>query len=132
MKFTVEKPKTWKGLSYPLKTSMLKDAIDNSKIDCNIDLNYWTPQQFDETYNILECEFWGANSNVDYDRFFIRAGVVKSEDRKLAETLLRNEVIPKLIEFISSKVSQAFNSTLLSRQTYFKAVFINKKIIIYN
>ena len=130
MKFDVEKPKTWKGLSYPLKTSMLTDALVKNKIDCNIHLIYWTPQQRDKNYNLLECHYWLANENVDYDRFYIRAGVVKSENRKLAETLLTNEVIPKLIEFIKTKIEQQTNSTIKEKQNYFRATFIENNISI--
>jgi hypothetical protein len=131
MEFTIDKPKTWKGLSYPLKTSLLKDAVENAQIDSTIHLVYWTPQKHDETYNILECEFWPANKNFDYYRFYVRAGVVKSKDRKLVETLLKNEVIPKLITFMKNKVSQSDNSTGIEQSSYFKAVFVDNKVLIY-
>lgn len=130
MEFTVDKPKTWKGLSYPLKTSTLKDAIDNAKIDSSIHLKYWTPQLHNETYNILECEFWPASINVNYDRFYIRIGVVKSKDRKIAEDYLKMEVIPKLILFMKNKISLPDNSTKLKKGSYFKAVFAENKILI--
>ncbi len=130
MNFTVEKPKTWKGLSYPLKTSMLKEAFDMHGIDCSIDLVYWTPKNFADRYNILECEFWPANHRVNYDRFFIRAGVVKAQDRKLAETLLKDDVIPMLLQFMKNKLSQDSNSTRFAKGTYFLAVFTENKVII--
>lgn len=130
MKFETEKNKIRTGLAYPLKTSMLKNAIENSNIDCNIHLIYWTPKQHDDSYNILECEYWLPNKNVDYDRFYIRAGVVKSEDRKKVEILMKNEVIPVLIEFIQKKKSEPINSTVKSQPSYFKAVFVGNKIVI--
>lgn len=130
MRFDVEKPKTWKGLSYPLKSSVLKNALEIANVDCNIQLQYWTPQRRDENYNILECEFWPANENVDYDRFYIRAGVVKSEKRKLAETLLINEGIPKLVELIKNKISLTSNSTSKTQTGYFLVIFNNDKIFI--
>lgn len=129
MEFTIEKPKTWKGLSYPLKTSMLKEAVEYANIDCTIHLIYWTPIKYDETDNILECEFWPANKNFDYNRFYIRAGVVKSQDRKLAETLLKSEVIPRLIRFMQNKITQPSRSTRLEQKSYFKAVFVDGKVL---
>ena len=129
MEFTIEKPKTWKGLCYPLKTSMLKDAIEDAKIDSTFHLVYWTPQKYDETYNILECEFWPADKNIEYNRFYIRAGVVKSQDRKLAETLLKSDAIPRLILFIQNKVSQNTKSTRREQRSYFKVVFVDNKIL---
>lgn len=130
MKFTVDKSKTWKGMSYPLKTSILKDAIDMAKIDTTIHLKYWTPQLHDETYNILECHFWPTSVNVNYDRFYIRAGVVKSQDRKIAEDYLRMQIIPKIIIFMKSKISLLNNSTKLKQDSYFKAVLAGNKILI--
>ena len=130
MEFTIDKPKTWKGLSYPLKTSMLKDAVENAKIISTIHLIYWTPKMYDETYNILECEFWPANKSFADNRFYIRAGVVKSQDRKLAETFLKNEVIPRLITFMQNKTSQSSDSSKLEQSSYFKAVFVDNKVLI--
>lgn len=130
MIFTVEKPKTWKGYSYPLKTSLLKDAIEKAELDSTFHLKYWTTQLHDETYNILECHFWPASVNVNYDRFYIRAGVVKSQDRKIAEDYLRMEIIPKLIFFMKSKILLPDNSTELKQDSYFKAVFAENKILI--
>ena len=130
MRFDIEKAQTWKGLSYPLKTSMLKDALEKNKVDCNMHLVYCTPQQHDEKYNVIECHYWLANQNVDYDRFYIRAGVVKSEKRKLAETLLINEVLPKLIDFIKNKIKLSPNSTTKDKQDSFQAVFVDDKILI--
>src|SRR5688500_16704966 len=101
MNFTIEKPKLKKGLSYALKTSILKDAIEESGIDCNIDLNYWSPYDIHVGETILECHYWLPNENVDYDRFYVRAGTVKSENRKVAQELLKEKVIPKFIDWIS-------------------------------
>lgn len=130
MEFTVEKAKTWKGLSYPLKTSILKDAIDNAEIKSTIHLIYRTPQMNGETYNILECIFWPANKSFDYDRFYIRAGVVKSKDRKLAEDYLKINVIPKLIAFMKNKISLPENSTELKQDSRFLAIFVDNKVLI--
>lgn len=130
MKFDIEKPKTRKGLSYVLKTSMLKDILDANNIDCNIHLIYWTPRNIPIGETILECHYWLPNKNVDYDRFYIRAGTVKSESRKVAEKLMKEQVLPKFIDWILHIKSLPATSTLLENK-YFNAVFKNDKVTIY-
>ena len=129
MIFTVEKPMTWKGLSYPLKTAQLKAAIEESGIDCNVDLTYWTPQRNAEGIDtVLTCEYWLANRHVSYNRFYIRVGTVKSENRKQVELALLAQAIPELIKFILKKVSQPANSTDLEKKSYFQAVFDGEQV----
>lgn len=131
MTLTIEKPKIWKSFSYPLKSPLLKEAIDNSGLDCHVDLVYWTPQQNKEDiYSLITCEYWLANRHVDHNRFYIRAGVVKSEHRKLAEQLITSEVLPKLIEYMCNNHLQTANSTSLEKKSYFEGVFKNNKVMI--
>jgi hypothetical protein len=106
----------------------LKIPLELENIDCNIHLVYWTPQLKGNSYNILECEFWPSNEHVNYDRFYIRAGVVKSIDRKCAEDLLKKEVIPNLIGFIKYKLNQPVNSTKYLKLGYFVASFCEGKV----
>jgi hypothetical protein len=132
MRFDIDKPKLRKDLSYALKTSILKDAIDASGIDCNIHLNYWNPYDIPAGETILECFFWLPNENVDYDRFYVRAGTVKSEDRKIAQELLKEKVIPKFIDWIRNTTSQPANSTALKHNAYFNAVFKDSAVTIFH
>lgn len=132
MRFEVEKPKTWKGLSYPLKTSLLKDAVEAAEIDCNIILHYWTPQPVPGGDTILQCFYWLPNANVDYDRFYIRAGVVKSEKRKAAQDLLIEKVIPRFIEWMLKIKSLPPDSAKLKPNLYFNAVFEDDEVKIFS
>lgn len=112
MTFDIEKPKAWKGLSYVLKSSMLKDEIIARGVDCNVHLIYWTPQRNNQTnYSIIEAEYWLPNQNVDHTRFYIRSGVVPSIDRKKAETILVNEILPKLIDWMENQIKTPIEST---------------------
>jgi hypothetical protein len=131
MRFTIEKPKLQKGLSYALKTSILKEAIEATGIDCNIDLDYWNPYRIPVGETILECHYWLPNENVDYDRFYIRAGTVKSENRKIAQELLKDEVIPQFIDWLSKIKSLPENSTKLKHNMYFNSVFKDNSVEIY-
>ncbi len=131
MRFIIEKPKLQKGLSYVLQTSILKNAVEAAGIDCNIDLNYWNPYRIPVGETILECFYWLPNENVDYDRFYVRAGTVQSENRKIAQELLKEKVIPQFIDWgIKIKLLPA-NSTLLKHNSYFNAVFKNNAVKLF-
>lgn len=131
MRFSINKPKIKKGLSYALQTSMLKDAIDETGLDCNIDLIYWMPQKISVGETILECFYWLPNENIDYDRFYIRAGTVKSENRKAARELLKEKVIPRFIDWLTKIKSLPSNSTKLKHNMYFNAVFKDNDVIFF-
>jgi hypothetical protein len=131
MRFEIEKPKIRKGLSYALKTSILKDAIDNAGIDYNIHLIYWQTYSIPVGETIFECHYLLPNENVDYDRLYIQAGTVKSEDRKNAETLLKEKVIPKFIDWVSKIQSLPDLSTKLKNKLYFNAIFKDNEVAIY-
>ncbi|BDD03880.1 hypothetical protein [Aureibacter tunicatorum] len=112
MTFDIEKPKTWKGLSYVLKSSILKDEITSRGIECNVHLIYWTPQLNNQTdCSIIEAEYWLPNQNVEHGRFYIRSGVVPSSERKKVETILINEVLPKLIDWVEIQVNTSIEAT---------------------
>jgi hypothetical protein len=129
---TIEKPKLPKGLSYALKTSILQEAIESAGLDCHINLNYWTPQKVPGGDTILECFYWLPNANVDHDRFYIRAGSIKSEQRKTAENLLREKVIPVFIKWMKKIKSFPPDSPRLRHNLYFNAVFIDNDVSIYH
>lgn len=128
MNLIVEKPKTWKGLSYVLKTSVLEKALIEAGLDCYVQLVYWTPKQDHKTHcSIIEAHYWYPNNNVPYYRFYIRAGVVPSNERENVEALLSNEVLPKLIQWMQRRVNEDLNST--KRSTYFSASYINGRLV---
>ena len=131
MRFDIEKPKIRKGISYVLQTSILKDAIDAAGIDCNIHLIYWNPYRIPVGETILQCLYWLPNENVDYDRFYIRAGTVQSENRKIAQELLKEEAIPKFIDWVMKIKSLPENSTSLKHNSYFNAVFKDNAVKIF-
>lgn len=120
MRFIIEKPKIFKGLCYVLKSSLLKEALEETNLDLNISLNFWTPQKLG---SILSVEYWFPNENVEYDRFYIRAGAIKSENRKRAEELMNKYVIPDLIIRIKKIKNESINSTKFKQGLFFEATF---------
>ena len=127
---TVEKPKLRKGLSYVLKTSLLQEAIDQARIECHVDLNYWTPQS---GCSVLEAHYWLPNANVDYPRVYVRAGVVPSAERQAALDALRGEGLPAFISWLSRIIALPKGSPKLHSDLYFDATYEDGKIgIIHN
>ena len=120
MQFNIEKPKTYKGLSYVLKSSFLQNAIEEAQLDLNVHLVYWTPQKIG---SILSADYWSPNENVAYDRYYIRAGVVKSEDRKLAQLLMVDIIIPDLIHRIKLREAEPIDSTRVKKGWFFDATY---------
>lgn len=127
MVINISKPKTWKGLSYVLKSSLLINELELNGMDCYVDLNFWTPQQNNRPeWSLIEAEYWLPNSNVDYGRFYIRTGVVPSPDRKVAENIFINEVLLQLVKWMKIQVTIPVNST--NRPGMFYAFYKNGKL----
>ena len=113
----IEKQKLPKGFSYALKTSMIERAFQENNITINTNLIY----SFSEIF--FDAHFWIPNKNVDYYRFYIRAGHVQSGRRKEAMMFMQKTVIPEFIEWAKELVSLPENSTKLSDSLYFRRDF---------
>lgn len=122
---TVEKPKLRKDLSYVLKTSLLKEVLEQARIDCHVDLKYWTPQSGS---SVLEAHYWLPNANVDYPRVYVRAGVVTSAERQAALDALRSQGIPAFISWLSQIVALPNGSPKLHGNLYFDACYEDGEI----
>ena len=113
----IEKGKLPKGLSYPLKSSALSNALEAADISVSIHLIYEANQLFFEAF------YWLPNDNVEYDRFYIRTGAVKSEHAKLARTEMGNHVIPEFIKWAKEILSLPQNSPKLQEKLHFAKSF---------
>ncbi len=109
----INKPKAPKGFSYVLKSSFLKNALESNNIEISTFITYWKPQKISSGDNIFECNIRRKDKRVDHDQLLIRTGTVESKNRKDAEELLIQKVIPKFIEWIKKAESLPDNSTLL-------------------
>jgi hypothetical protein len=105
MKLTIEKPKTKREMSYALQSSLLKEVLEDVKIDIDVLLKYWTPNYFYDGYPIFSCELWPPNPRVKFERYYIEVCPVKSEDKKLVEELLKQYVLPEFITWLKRIVA---------------------------
>ncbi|MBF9255759.1 hypothetical protein I2I11_20845 [Pontibacter sp. 172403-2] len=128
MKLIIEKPKTKRGMSYALQTSLLKEVLEDLQVDNEVLLKYWTPNHFHDGYPIFSCELWLPNQRVNYERYYIQVCPVKSEDKKIVEDLLKQKVLPEFITWLRKIVALPDNSTHFNQGIYFKAFFNNNQV----
>ena len=100
--------------------SALQAAVDAAKIDCHIDLRYWTPTV---DGSILEAEYWLPNENVPYPRAYVRAGSLPREQRHGAGQALSATVLPAFVEWLWKVLSLPDNSPILFRGPRFVAAY---------
>ena len=98
---SISKPKTYKGFSYVLKTSWLTEQLDSIAFDGVIDLLYFTPSLNNVSHCLLiRAEYRLPSTHVSHDRFYITVGVCQSQKRKELETIVKNVVIPQLVNWM--------------------------------
>jgi hypothetical protein len=109
----IEKSKIPKGLSYPLKSSVLANALNAACITVQVHLIY------NSRNNFFEAFYWLPNENVDHDRFYIRTGSVASQDSMKAKDHMESIVIPEFIKWANDILSLPDNSPILQEKPYF-------------
>jgi hypothetical protein len=113
----IEKHKLPTGYSFALKTSMLEKAL----IDNNIIID--TQLICSKSEIFFDAHYWLPNQNVDYPRFYIRVGHVKSNRRKDALKYMHEVVITEFIKWAKEIISLPEQSTKLTSENYFRKNF---------
>ncbi len=67
----------------------------------------------------FESFYWLPNENIDYDRFYIRTGTVKSSLRHEAKERMEQEIIPEFIIWSKQIIALPENSTKLKHNLHF-------------
>lgn len=128
IKLVVDKSKVYKGFSYFMKTSYLIDPLETIGFNGFIHLIYWIPQLDNITHcSLIQAWYWLANPNVDYNRFYIRTGVVQSHRRKDLEMIAKEQVIPQLVDWMLEVDRLPDNATFKEGRT-FMASYINNEL----
>lgn len=116
---SISKPKVRKGFAYVLKTSQLAQALSDAKIDCHVDLIYWTPTRGE---SILDVNYWLPHANVPYPRVYLRAGVVPLPLYPSASKALADTALPEFTRWLRNLVNLPETaSELLFGERYFNA-----------
>jgi hypothetical protein len=122
---SVSKPKIPKDYKYILKTNQLEEILTKNKFSIHIDLNYWLPQ---EIGTILEAHYWLPNSNIPYNRLYIRAGALPNKDVRNAQEELITTVFPAFIKWLNFILKLPSNSSHFNESPYFNAIYKNNKV----
>jgi hypothetical protein len=100
----IAKAKLPKGMSYPLKSSVLAEALSVAGIAVDTQLLFSPNHQFFEAF------FWPPNANVPYERLYLRTGTVQGADGHAAREHISKVVIPEFIKWAQSILSLPANS----------------------
>jgi hypothetical protein len=109
----IEKEKLPKGFSYPLKSSILENVLQENNISTYVQLNYIKSKIF------FDAHYWLPNNNVDYDRFYIRVGCLDSSKHKEAVDFMQKIVLKDFIIWAKKLLSAPKNSLLIEKYNYF-------------
>ena len=126
----ISRPKSPKGFSYVMKTSWLTEKLDAIAFAGEVSLHYYFPQLDNITRCMLiHAEYWLPNANVDHDRFYITSGVSQSHKRKELEGIVKDVVIPLLINWMVEVKNLPDNSPKKIGRCFI-ADYINDELII--
>jgi hypothetical protein len=112
----IKKPKLPKGLAYALKTSQIQAALSGVECDCEIVLQYWTPQS---GASVLEAEYWVANSNRP-TTLYLRAGSLPGAEVAAVRVELERTWLPAFAKWFSSVRALPEGSTQLTNSPRFE------------
>lgn len=109
----VERSKLPKGMSYPLKSSVLETALRSAGIELDAHLIQHVSKRFFDAF------FWPANVNVGHERLFIRASAVQSQEAEHARNFMNESVIPEFIAWVQSIAALPANSPIRREEQCF-------------
>lgn len=109
----IEKDKLPKGMSYPLKSSLLKAALEQAGITTETSL------LVGPNHTYFEAFFWPPSGDIDYDRFYIRTGAVAASEGGRAREVIEGQVIPDFIAWARSLLALPCNAPERQKQHHF-------------
>lgn len=110
----IENRKIPKGLSYPLRASLLETTLSSLSIAPETHLIQGGGSK------LFECLFWPPNPNVAGERLYIRTSAVPNSRISEARTLIESSVIPEFIAWLLGILKLAPDSTLRRVEQYFE------------
>lgn len=102
----IAKAKLPKGMSYPLKSSVLAEALSAAGIAIDTQL------LFSPSHGFFEAFFWPPSVNVPHERLYLRTGTVQGADGNAAREHINRVVIPEFINWAQGILSLPANSPL--------------------
>lgn len=100
----IEREKLPKGMSYPLKSSLLEESLRQAGIETATGLRIGPGHGF------FSASFWPPNANVGHERFHVTSGAVSTEIAYRARQQMNSEVIPGFIAWAKALLALPLNS----------------------
>ena len=101
----ITKNKLPKGSTYPLKSSLLKVALEASDINLPVTLCY------EDSADLFVAHYFFPRTWEDFEKINIFSGSVSSRDSEEAIEHLESRVIPEFITWLSEYVNAPENSS---------------------
>jgi len=110
----IKKAKLQKGMSYPLRSSFLSEALQNGGITLAAHLI------FHRGGVLFDAHFWPPNPRIRHERLYIRVAAVPSVQVRFARQYLEGTVIREFVAWVQGIVSLAPDSPVRREQQYFR------------
>lgn len=110
----VHKDKLPKGLSYPIQTGALADALEEADVTLDCTVNY-----HNNLGTGFTAWFWPPNPNVEYERLYLTIGAVRAEEASELRQRMSEAVLPEFISWIRGLLALPANSPVRREQQEF-------------
>ena len=87
-----------KGQSYPLRPSKLEEALTSASLSIDVYLTR-TPGRF------FNAHFWPPSPDVPYERIYVQAGSVPSDEASDARAEMESTALPALVRWIGGIIA---------------------------
>lgn len=101
----ITKNKLPKGLSYPLSSELLKEALETQEVTTPTTLNYSADSQ------LLVARYYVRRPWEDMERLIISSGAVDSSDSEAARKYIVKSVVPDFVAWAVELVKLPANSS---------------------
>ncbi len=88
-----------KGQSYPLRPSKLEEALASAGLSIDVYLTR-APGRF------FNAHFWPLSADIPYERIYIQAGSVPSDEASNARAEIETSALPALVRWIRGILAQ--------------------------
>jgi len=112
----VTKNKLPKGLSYPLSSGLLKEALEAQNITTQTTLNYSADSQ------LLVARYYLRRPWEDFERLIISSGAVDSGVLELAKEYVVKSVVPEFVVWANELINLPANSSKFTGQQFLQWV----------
>ena len=102
----IEKAKCPKGMSYPLRSSVLEQALGEAGIEMDVHLIHRPSPIFFDAF------FWPPRPNVPHERLYVRASAVPGARAREARELVETRVVPELVVWVRSLLALPTDSPI--------------------